>query len=288
MTATLKLRDENGNVYEIPALVGKKGDKGDTGSQGEKGEQGIQGLKGDKGTDGASFAIQGIYPTLLALQTAHPNGSVGDAYAVGTQENNVIYNWSTTTNQWFNLGTPRAHKAFKVSKVSKATKAYKASREFPDRTGLTTSVNGVAHVNGAITITQDNIPDGTNNKAYTSTEKTKLAGIATGATKNASDADLKNRANHTGTQAANTINGLADVATSGSYNDLSNKPEASGGKRVVRFVIGLSAGWTAADCDYLCDGTADQTEINAAITSSTCDGWRDCNLRWHLQYCRKD
>lgn len=29
MTAILKLRDENGNVYEIPALVGKKGDKGD-------------------------------------------------------------------------------------------------------------------------------------------------------------------------------------------------------------------------------------------------------------------
>jgi parallel beta-helix repeat protein len=38
--------------------------------------------------------------------------------------------------------------------------------------------------------------------------------------------------------------------------------------RTARFVIGTStAGWTAADCDYLCDGTADQTEINAAITA---------------------
>ena len=46
MTATLKLRDENGNVYEIPALVGKKGDKGD------KGDTGSQGLKGDKGEQG--------------------------------------------------------------------------------------------------------------------------------------------------------------------------------------------------------------------------------------------
>lgn len=35
------------------------------------------------------------------------------------------------------------------------------------------------------------------------------------------------RANHTGTQAANTITGLATVATSGSYNDLSNKPTIS-------------------------------------------------------------
>jgi len=32
------------------------------------------------------------------------------------------------------------------------------------------------------------------------------------------------RANHTGTQAASTITGLASVATSGSYNDLTNKP----------------------------------------------------------------
>ena len=37
-------------------------------------------------------------------------------------------------------------------------------------------------------------------------------------------------------------------------------------KRTARFVVGTStAGWTAADCDYLCDGTDDQVEINAAI-----------------------
>lgn len=40
----------------------------------------------------------------------------------------------------------------------------------------------------------------------------------------------------------------------------------SGGKRVARFTVGTStAGWTAFDCDYLCDGTDDQVEINAAI-----------------------
>lgn len=37
-------------------------------------------------------------------------------------------------------------------------------------------------------------------------------------------------------------------------------------KRTCRFVIGTStAGWTDSDCDYLCDGTADDIEINAAI-----------------------
>lgn len=40
---------------------------------------------------------------------------------------------------------------------------------------------------------------------YTNAEKTKLNGIASGATANSSDATLLNRANHTGTQLANTI-----------------------------------------------------------------------------------
>ena len=38
--------------------------------------------------------------------------------------------------------------------------------------------------------------------------------------------------------------------------------------KAARFVVGTSAsGWTANDCDYLCDGTADEAEINAAITA---------------------
>jgi parallel beta-helix repeat protein len=38
------------------------------------------------------------------------------------------------------------------------------------------------------------------------------------------------------------------------------------GKRTTRFTVGSSQyGWTASDCDYLCDGTADEVEINAAI-----------------------
>lgn len=38
--------------------------------------------------------------------------------------------------------------------------------------------------------------------------------------------------------------------------------------RPARFVIGTStAGWTESDCDYLCDGTADDVEIKAAISA---------------------
>lgn len=43
---------------------------------------------------------------------------------------------------------------------------------------------------------------------FTNTERVKLANIAEQSTKNASDADLRDRATHTGTQAISTVNGL--------------------------------------------------------------------------------
>ena len=73
---------------------------------------------------------------------------------------------------------------------------------------------------------------------YTTAEKTKLAGIATGATANDTDANLKNRANHTGTQAIATVSGLqtaldsktsiddASITATTTYS--SNKIEALG------------------------------------------------------------
>lgn len=51
---------------------------------------------------------------------------------------------------------------------------------------------------------------------YSTVEKNKLAGIAVGATANDTDANLKSRANHTGTQAISTITGL-ESAINGKY-----------------------------------------------------------------------
>lgn len=49
-------------------------------------------------------------------------------------------------------------------------------------------------------------------------------------------------------------------------NSVNEAFDSVSGKRTCRFVVGTStAGWTAADCDYLCDGTDDQVEIQAAI-----------------------
>ena len=55
--------------------------------------------------------------------------------------------------------------------------------------------------------TDATVPEATTSEAglLSATDKTKLDGVATGATANDTDANLKNRANHTGTQTASTI-----------------------------------------------------------------------------------
>ena len=60
--------------------------------------------KGEKGDTGTSFQIKGMYATYDELIAAHPTGSRGDAYAVGTSAENVIYNWNNDTKAWDNLG----------------------------------------------------------------------------------------------------------------------------------------------------------------------------------------
>jgi len=97
--------------------------------------------------------------------------------------------------------------------------------------GAVDSVNGQT---GVVVLDQDDVVDGTTYKQYSGAEKTKLAGVATGATANSSDATLLARGNHTGTQASTTISDFAEAVqdqiganvagtglVSASYNDTS-------------------------------------------------------------------
>ena len=90
-----------------------------------------------------------------------------------------------------------------------STDASKAPAGSIPNTALAT--NPLARANHTGTQSADTLTDGTTNKAFLATERTKLAGIATGATANSSDATLLARTNHTGTQAASTISDLAAV-----------------------------------------------------------------------------
>lgn len=90
-----------------------------------------------------------------------------------------------------------------------------------------------------------------------STAASKLAGIASGATANATDAQLRDRSTHTGTQSAGTITGLAAVATSGAYADLSGRPS-----------LGTAASTAATDYATAAQGTKADTAVQPAALST--------------------
>lgn len=82
-----------------------------------------------------------------------------------------------------------------------------------------------ARSNHTGTQSADTLTDGTTNKAFLATERTKLSGVATGATANSSDATLLARANHTGTQTLSTI---SDAGTAAALNVPASGNAASG------------------------------------------------------------
>lgn len=128
--------------------------------------------------------------------------------------------------------------------------------------GAVDSVNGQT---GTVVLDQDDVGDGTTYKQFSATEKTKLASVATGATANDTDANLKNRANHTGTQSADTITDgttnkaytatektkLASIATGATANDtdanLKNRANHTG----TQPISSLSTTGTASSTTFL-------------------------------------
>ena len=124
-------------------LLAEKGGKGDPGNPGNPGGKGDPGEKGDtgvgiqsivrtsgdgspgttdtytitltngntstytvyNGADGTSFTVLGRYDTLAALKAAHPTGSEGDAWAVGSAEDNDIYLWDVDAEDWKSVGS---------------------------------------------------------------------------------------------------------------------------------------------------------------------------------------
>ena len=95
---------------QLASLKGEKGDTGPQGPKGDTGETGPQGERGPAGQDGTSYTINGLYSTLSALQSAHPTGSAGDAWFVGTSDSNVVYQWDVDKASWVNVGALKGPK----------------------------------------------------------------------------------------------------------------------------------------------------------------------------------
>lgn len=106
-------------------------------------------------------------------------------------------------------------------------------------------------------ISADKIIDGASNHVFSVAEQTKLTGIATGATANATDATLLARVNHTGTQSADTL-------TAGATNKLYVAAD-------VTKLAGISTGATANATDALLRDRTTHTGTQSAdtLTSGT-------------------
>ena len=87
----------------------KNGEKGEQGIQGKTGEKGDKGDKGDKGEDGTGVTILGSFDTEEELKLAHPTGEIGHSYLVAGS----LYVWSTTENDWVNVGNIQGPKGDK-------------------------------------------------------------------------------------------------------------------------------------------------------------------------------
>ena len=74
---------------------------------------GPPGPQGPKGDPGDSYTVKGLYDTLSALQEAHPTGSEGDAWFVGTSDSNVVYQWDVDRASWVNVGALKGPKGDK-------------------------------------------------------------------------------------------------------------------------------------------------------------------------------
>lgn len=153
--------------------------------------------------------------------------------------------------------------------------------------GAVSSVNGDT---GVVVLNADDLADGTTKKMFTATERTKLTGISSGATVNDTDANLKNRTNHTGTQVSSTISdfqeacqdAISALLASGSgislaYNDVANTLTItnSGGAggldaEAVRDAIGVALIGTGLITVSVNDA-ADTITISTTATANSTD-----------------
>ncbi len=112
--------------------------------------------------------------------------------------------------------------------------------------------------------------------SFTSAERSKLAGIATGATANSTDAQLRDRSTHTGSQATSTITGL-DTALAGfavSGHSHSNASGSTAGfMSIVDFtkLAGIATGATANSTDAQLRDRSTHTGSQATSTITGLD-----------------
>jgi hypothetical protein len=124
---------------------------------------------------------------------------------------------------------------------------------------------------------------GLSTEDYSSAEKSKLAGIATGATANDTDANLKDRANHTGTQTASTISDFASTAQALGGKSFQGTTQRNGAFPIFKSVT-VSSG--TAVFHLTSDGTSGGAALfpNGPITESVNAFVSDATASYQMSY----
>jgi hypothetical protein len=230
MNAILRIRGADGEFVDIPALVGPAGPAGvsPTVSVSKTGKVTTITIVDAEGThtatinDGADGT--GAGDMLAATYDADGDGIVDDAEKLGGQLPGYYAKAADVPNvpAWALSSTKPTYTAAEVGAA-----AAEHTHGQGDVAGLSTALSGKAavehtHEQADIAGLESALAGkvsaesgkGLSSNDYTTAEKQKLAGIAANA----------NNYVHPATHPASMITGLATVAASGSYNDLTDKP----------------------------------------------------------------
>lgn len=151
------------------------------GPAGEPGPKGEQGEPGEKGEDGGSYTVLGLYATLSALKAAHPTGSAGDAWFVGSAASSVVYQWDVDQAAWVNVGSLRGEKGTTFTPSLASTGALSWTNNGGLANPATINIRGPRGPAGARGLTGKSAYDSAQDGGYEGTESefnATLAGIA--------------------------------------------------------------------------------------------------------------
>ena len=186
----LGIRIEGQANYVYVDLKGDTGATGATGPQGIQGIQGVQGetgAKGDKGDTGNTGATgNGIASVARTSGTGAPGTT--DTYTITFTDSTTttfgVYNGANGTGAGDMLAAtydPNSKNADAFDMTNMVEGTTNKIFTATERTKLSGIADNANNYIHPSTHSADIITDGTTNKAYTAAEKTKLAGIATGA-----------------------------------------------------------------------------------------------------------
>lgn len=195
--------------------VGRQGVAGPAGAAGAAGPQGDPGPDGAPGADGVVQSIvAGTNITVDDTDPANPvvastaSGGGGAVDSVNGQTGVVVLDSDDISDTGH---TNKFVTAAEKTKLSNLSGTNTGDQDLSGYVPTSRTVNAKP-LSSNITLNQDEVLDGTTYKQYSATEKTKLAGIAIAATANSTDAQLRDRSTHTGTQTASTISDFSSAA----------------------------------------------------------------------------